>query len=242
MVITTTGIAFLLSTIGLAFCGIRFFEAFRNVGGLNSGNRSGMLLSTYFIATSIQHGIMAFGSIFFADNPEALYATFLLVNLLLVGLAALAIYMTLYILVPRYSPWPVILAILIFGIFVAGWSLISHPLPFLTASNSIDWNASPSLQLLINLLLIVSIGSPLLIFVKNYLLAPNRRVKIIFFVLTLVHLAGVINVSILFGRWFLGDGDFKNSIFNVILAIIGILFMTAFLFAPFFAKNRKKQA
>lgn len=241
MVITTTGIAFTLSSLGLAFCSIRFFGAFQSIGSETRLNKSGLLLSTYFLLTSMQHGIMASGSLFFANNPEALYATLVFVNLLLTLLAPFAVYLTLYILKPKFNSWALVLSALALGIYATAQTLELHPLPFMTSGHSIDWNTQPSLQIFLNLLLIVSIGTPIFLFAKILFGNFSKNVRRIFLILTFVHVAGVINVTILFGRWLFGDYDITNRIFDVILIIIGMVFVAVFLIAPLVFGLRKKR-
>jgi len=81
MVITTTAIAFLLSGLGLVFCGLWFFKAFRKIGGLKSNNQIGILLSGFFLGNSLQHIILAIGGFFFAKNSDALQAILVIDNL-----------------------------------------------------------------------------------------------------------------------------------------------------------------
>lgn len=235
MAVTTTGIAFLISSIGLAFCGLRFFEVFQKMGGLRSGSQTGILLSMLFIGFSFQHSILAIGGIFFAQIREALYATLTLDHFVLAFVTALSIYLSIYILAPKISPWPVTIAVLVLGIFMTLATIIVHPLPFVTATNSIDWNMPYWLKLSWYLLLLAGIGAPFLVFAKNFSVAKARNVKNISLVMMAVHFAGIVNVSIIFGGFLAGIGEIRFKVFDIILAIIGIVFIFAFLLAPIVA-------
>src|SRR3989338_11222576 len=160
MTITTTGIAFTLSTIGLVFCGLRFFGAFQKIGGLRSGSRVGILLSVLFFGTAFQHSILALGGLFFSGIPEALYAIFVVDIFVLALITALGVYLAIYILLPNFSPWFATIATFIFGVFVTGLVVIVHPLPFVNTADGIDWNISYWLGVSLYYLLLLNIGMP----------------------------------------------------------------------------------
>lgn len=236
MIITTTGIAFSLSSIGLAFCGIRFFKAFEKVG---SGERTGMLLSLYFLLTALDHAIMAIGTIFFAKNPEALYATQVIIILFMILLAALALYLFFYILMPKISQWPALFVIAIFGLYVIWLAIVSHPLPVLITNHSIGWSNSTTLDVFMNLLLLIGIGALFPVFLKSFIFSTSKKTKRIFLFLALLHFAGAVNVTILFGSWFISGSVIRSSIFDYILGAIGLLFITIFLLWPILDCRKK---
>lgn len=242
MAVTTTGIAFTISSLGLAFCGIRFFKAFQNMGGLRSGNKTGILISVLFLGFSFQHAILAIGGLFFAQLPEALYAILVIDQFVLAFVTALAVYLAIYILLPTLSPWPAAIAIFLFSVFINGLTITEHPLPFVTTNNSIDFNMPYWLKLLWYNILLIGIGAPFLIFTKNFLLAKARNVKTISLVMMAVHFVGIVNVSIIFGGFLAGLGEIKFSLFDIILAIIGMVFIFAFLLVPVTAGWISKRA
>ena len=231
MAITTTGIAFSLSAIGLAFCGIRFFEAFQKMGGLRSGNRTGILLSMFYLGLSLQHAILAIGALFFSKFSEALYIFLIVDHVILSIVTALGMYLTFYIFSPKFSPWPATIVIFLFGIFVAGLIAITHPLPFVTATSSVDWNMSYQLNIWAYYLLIINIGLPFIIFSKNFFLAKTKEVKNVSLIIMIIQFLGIINVSILFTKIFIKN-EVKNQIFDIVLVVIGLLFIGAFLLTP----------
>ena len=243
MAITTTGIAFTISSLGLAFCGLRFFRAFQNMGGLRSGQRIGFLLSTLFFGFSLQHGILAIGGLFFSQIPEALYAILVVDHIVLIFVTALAVYSAFYILLPKISPWPATIAISLFSVFVNWLTINEHFSPFVTVTNSIDWNMPHRLKFLWYIILLVGIGALFLVFVKNFFLAQSRNVKNISFLLMAIHFAGMVNVSIIFSDFLTGVREIRSKMFDIILAIIGIAFIIGFLFVPFVAGwvSRKPQ-
>jgi len=227
MVVTTTGIAFLLSSIGLAFCGIRFFGAFQRLDP--SKSLSGVLLSAYYLATSTQHGILAISCFVFATNSEALYAIQVIVLFSDSLLAAFGVFLFFYILLPGYTRKPFVLIVLLFGLFVTYVGVVAHPAPILAANNTINWNNPLPLNILINLLLLISIGALLPIYLKNYFLAETKNSKKIFGGLVLLHFLGMVNVTILFLINYASLDYLRNRIFDIILMSIGLIFLTIFL-------------
>lgn len=232
MIITITGIAFSISSIGLAFCGIRFFKAFQKMGGLQSGSQLGILLSILFIGFSFQHGILAIGGLFFAQISEALYAILVIDHIVLTFVTALAVYLAFYILLPKISPWPVTIGVLALGFFGTALTIFGHPQPFIDANNSIDWNMERPAELSIYYLLLFSLAAPFLIFVKNFFQTFSRDVKTVSFILALTHFLGLVNVSILFSGLLDGKDSLRTNAFDKVLGVIGILFVIGFLIIP----------
>lgn len=228
---TTTGIAFALSSLGLAFCGFWFFRAFQKIGGLRSGSKVGVLLSGYFLGTAFQHGLLALGGLFFAGNPEAQYAVLTINNFVLGIMAAVAAYLFIYLFFPNYSPWPAATAAFLLGLFVTGLTIIAHPQPLVSASRSVDWNMPRWVELPLYYLLLLQIGAPFLIFTRNFFQAATRDVKVISLIVMAATFLGLVNVSVRFGG-FLTSEILAGQIFDRILSIIGILLVAGFLVAP----------
>ncbi len=240
MTLTSTGIAFSISSIGLAFCGIRFYEAFKKMGGSSSGRQTGILLSIFYLSLSLQHAILAIGGLFFANSPETLYVILSIDHILLGLITALGMYLMFYIFFPRLSPWPATYAILILGIFVAWLTVVTHPLPFVTEANNMDWNLSYQLKIWTYLLLVINTGLPFVIFSRNFFFAKTRQVKNISLIIMSIHFLGIINISILFNK-ILAINEVKNEVFNTILIVIGLLFIVAFLIMPLIMKWKIKK-
>lgn len=91
------------------------------------------------------------------------------------------------------------------------------------------------LKLLWYIILLVGIGAPFLVFVKNFFLAQSRNVKNISLLLMAIHFAGMVNVSIIFSDFLTGIREIRSKVFDVVLAVIGIAFIFAFLIVPFVA-------
>jgi len=232
MVITTTGIAFSISAIGLAFCGFWFSKAFQKIGGLRSGSRTGILLSVYFLGTAFQHGILAFGALFFVKNPEAHYAVLVIDNFVLGIITALAVYLAVYILLPNYSPWPATVVAFILGLFVTGLTITAHPSPFIDVNGSINWNMPRWTELPLYYLLLFQIGAPFLIFTRNLFQTTTRYVKIISSIIVVATFLGLVNISLLFGGFLKNTDALETRIFDRMLGIIGVLLVVGFLVVP----------
>ncbi len=229
MVITTTAVAFILSSLGLGFCGIRFFGAFQKIGGQQAGDKIGKLLSIAFMGTALQHGILGWGNLFFALNSEMLYRILFIDNIVLMLVTALEVYLFFYIFYPEISSTLAVVATFILGVIIDVLLIITHPLPVITREGSIEWNMSPQIEILLSFLLFVNIGALLYIFAKSYRKTESREVKIIFLVVIIVTSGGMINV---FTRFMVLIGtapDLKALIFDIVLALIGILAIATFL-------------
>jgi len=231
MIITTTGIAFLFSSAGLAFCGIRFFEAFKSVGGQNSRRNAGILVSAYYFFTSVQHLILALGATIFANSPSSFLAIISANNLLLSFIAAWGVYTVFYIVYPKSSPWPSILITLLVGLLLFFLNIIEYSPPNVTVSNSLDWNISRSTAMALIYISVVAIGSPIVIFIKNILYLEGK-VRNIFSILCFLQLLGVINVMYLFGGSLYSIGESTNYFFDRLLLFIGIVFIFFFFVMP----------
>lgn len=233
MTITTTAIGFSLSSLGLAFCGIRFFRAFQKIGGLRAGNKIGILLSILHFCFALVNGTMGIGTLFFARNSEALYIFLLAAHFFLMITAAIGIYSVFYILLPSFSPWPWVISVLALGMTVILLTSITQPRPFLDAAGGIDFNFSRGLSVLLSYLLFVGIGSFFAIFSHSFLQARSREVRAVSFVLAALAVIGIVNVFIRF----LLPGDIAPNfllirVFDVILAFIGVVFISVFVLPP----------
>jgi len=231
MILTSTAVAFSFSSIGLAICGFWFYKAFQTIGEQRPGGKIGVLLSVLFISISIQHGILALGGLSFSNNPEALYAILSIDYFILAAVAALSVYLAFYILLPDTSPWFATIGTFIFGVFVAGLVIATHPLPFIDNRNSINWNLPQWLDSLAYFLLLSNIGSIFAIFSKNFFHAKTQVVKFISAFISLLAFAGIINVSILFTP-LLDKPTLRTQSFSVLMGVIGLLFILFFLLIP----------
>lgn len=236
MTITTTAIGFSFSSLGFAFCGIRFFNAFQKVGGSRAGRKIGILLSAFFLSNALQHGLLAIGSLFFAKNSEALYRVVVIDHLLLTIATLIGVYLVFYTIFPSISPWPAVIATSILGITVIGLTGITHPRPFVDLNGGVDWNMSPWLEFFLSYLLFSNIGALLAVFIHSFLQAKSREVKTISLIIVVLALMGLINVF----RRFLLSGTMPNflktPIHDLTLAVIGLLFIGVFIAPPIVIK------
>jgi len=233
--ITTTGIAFLIASFGFGFCAFRFFNAFQKIGGLRSGSRIGVLLSVFFIGLAFHSLVLAIGGLFFANIPDALYALVTIDHLILGVDTALGVYLGFYVLFPRFSPWPATILTLIFGLLVTWFTITTHPLPHIVEGRSIDLGLSQWLNTYLYYLLLLNIAVPFLIFTKNLFYAKTRDVKTISIIIVILTIIGLINVSIKFTALLSHITSFQTYISDILLGVLGLLFIAAFLFFPIIA-------
>jgi len=189
-------------------------------------------LSVFALGLAFNQSLLGLGSFFFVENPEAFYAIIVTSTLVLAVTAALGVYLTFHVLLPRFSPWPATIIALFYGLFVTTLMLITHPQPFMTASRSVDYGISRSVELIFYYLWLLIVGSPFLIFTKNFFSAVSRDVKIVSFIIMAATFIGLINVSIDFSGFFKITEDVERAAYDLTLSIIGILLIIGFLIIP----------
>lgn len=230
MIITTTAIGFSLLSLGLAFCGLRFFRAFQKIGGLRAGSKIGILLSSMFFSNAIALGVLGLGALFFAGNSEMLYRFLVMSHFPLTLTAIFNVYSVFYILFPYVSRWPAVTATAALGMAVTILTIISHPHPFIDTSGGIDWNMSRLLGALLSYLVFINVGAPLAIFIHSFLQAKSREVKVVSLTVILVSFMGIVNM---FTRFLLPGGitfgSLSTRIFDAMLTVMGLILLGAFL-------------
>lgn len=234
---TTTLIGFTLSSLGLAFCGIRFFRAFQKIGNISRGKRIGILLSVLHFIFAVAHGLIAIGIGFFSHNPQMIYRFIVASNSFLAGAAALGTYLIFYILFPKTSPWPGTILASAYGMMLVFVTIITQPRPFIDISGGIDWNFSSWMSILLSYVLLIGIGSIFIIFMHSFRQAKSREMRITSFILSALALVGIINVSIRFLLpVIISNGTTVNilqtRIFDTTHALIGVIFISVFVFPP----------
>ncbi len=231
MVITTTAIGFSLLSLGLAFCGLRFFRAFQKIGGSQAGRKIGILLSGAFLSHAIALGMLAIGAFFFTRNSEILYMLLVVSDLFLTLTGVLLAYTVFYIFFPSVSPWPATIAAFALGMTVVISTIMTHPEPFLSTGEEIDWNMPHLVETFLGSLLFINIGAPFIIFVHSFLQAKSREVKVVSLIIVFLALMGIVNI---FTRFMVpGLSNFSRTrISDIMLVIIGFIFIGVFLLPP----------
>lgn len=234
MVITTTAVAFILLSIGLALCGWRFLYTFKTINTPERKSKTGFFLSLCFVLSSLQNALLGFGMLFFANNPLLLFVTEIISHLVLSALAVACVYTAYYIFLPRSSPYFAIITAITLGV-IGIISAIKNPsLPFLTLEKSIDLNMNFLFAIVTFLLLLISLGVFFYIFVKIFQKAKNREVKALSFIISASALIGTINNFIYL---LLPSSTFaatRVSTFNIGIGLIGAIFVFMFVIFPLF--------
>jgi len=197
MVITITGIAFVVLGLGLALCGLRFFKAFTNAEGISGGSKIRFLLIIYFISFAVQTGVIfGFGTLLLSHIPQGLFYVLIVAHSFLTFIAAVAVYMVYYIFFPALSwRFSVVFTILL-GVVTVALTIVTSPKPFVTQERVINWNEPLALSIPVFFLLLVSIGASLYLFMRLYFKARTREIKILSFYLALVPALGIVDAFI----------------------------------------------
>lgn len=233
---TSTAIGFSFLAVGLLFCGIHFFNAFKKIGGPRAGARIGILLSVAFLSNGFAVGILGIGASFFVHRPEILSLLFVVSNIALTLTTASWAYLTFYIFFPSFSPLPGVAAAVVHGISVVVLSIVTHPAPFADTSGGIDWNLSPTLATMLAYMLFINIGAPFLIFSHAYSQAKSREVKTVSLALAILALIGLINNI---GRYLpssVGIRPIQTRFYDTTHIFMGAVFIAVFVLPPFLIK------
>lgn len=194
MVITTTAVGFILLGVGLAFCGWRFLRAFRKAEGITKDSKTGFLLSLYFIGFAIQTGvILGLGTLLLSWIPQGLFLVMLIAHSFLTLVAVFGVYMVYYIFFPTKSSWPAAILPLLLGTAAVVLTIIIPPRPFIAPEGVINWNEIFPLSVSVFYLLLVSIGASLYTFIRLFLRAKTREIKVLSFLLAVVPAMGIID-------------------------------------------------
>ncbi|MEK7084399.1 MAG: hypothetical protein AAB932_04145 [Patescibacteria group bacterium] len=237
MVVTTTAVAFILVSIGLAFCGFRFFRALPQAGVGQPKGRVRVLLGGHLLASSVTMGSLGLGSLFFTHNPQALFAVLLFSHIPLTLATVFGVYLTFHIFFPHVSPWPAVVGVALLGAVVFIATIVVHPLPHLTAGNGIDWDMPRLLSILFSYLVLLQIGSELYVFSRLFLQVPAGEVKkLSLFIAGSASLA-MINHAVRFTFFLINAPNLQSRVYDLVLAFIGIAFI--FIFVPSRTAGRK---
>ena len=240
MFIPTTSIAFILLSVTLGFCGVRFFKAFQRNRVLQENSRIGFLLALYFFGFAFQTGIiLGLGTLLFASSSQGLYFIVLSANIFLSFLAVFSVYIAYYIFHPQASPLPVMISVFSLGFFTVALTIAFHPVPFVTPAIGVDWNMPLPLSLSLFYLLLTSIGVQLYIFTNLFLRATTREIKVLSFLVAALALGSMIDAFLRFVLFHTATADFRTRIYDLVNGLIGLGFIVAIIVTSFI-QNRVK--
>ena len=232
MVITTTGIAFILLSLGVAFCGWQFFFAFKKAGGAID-NKTGLLISIFFFLSALQNGVLGIGALLFPDSPRTLYSFLLLSHFSLALMTVSSIALFYYVVLPNRSPRMGIGTTISLGLLFIFYTISTDPQPFLTSQNGIDWGMNSLLSLLMFSLFFLSLLPPTYIFFKLFLVASNKKLKRSAILISGLCFAGIINVFMRLVIFNSGPFGLRTRILDIAVATIGIGFIIPIAVLPF---------
>lgn len=232
MVITSTAVAFMLLSLGLAVIGWRFLKSFRRAGSSKIGSKTGLWLSLCFAATAMHNGTLGLGALFFATDPEALYIITIIAHIFLTLLAVIGIYTAYYIFLPHVSPKFSIAITVMISILGLVTAIHAHSQPFLTPQKGIDWNMNFSFALTTFYLLLIGLGVFFYIFTRLYLEAATREVKLLSLVVSSSALIGVVISFIRLVLFNKAPPSVRTSTLDTGIGVIGTIFIVAFIVIP----------
>jgi len=239
MILTTTSIAFILLSLGLAFCGWEFWRVSCRTEH-DSGEQTNWLVTFYFIFFAVQNSILGVGTLFFADNPRFLFWVLIATDLFLIVPCIIGIFAVYHIFFPKRSSYPLIVlsgVLAIAGLIVG---LVALPQPFMTPQNGIDWNMPFSLSLIMFYLLFISIGTSFYIFLRLFRLARNREIRLFSLVMVIVASIGLVDSFVRFILLHGVDYSIRTNLYDIGVSLIGIIFILFFVFWPYIQERLRR--
>lgn len=240
MVLTTTAIGFILLAVGVAVLGWQFLRAFQKGQAINDNKKIGKLLGFLFTNVSLQNGVLGLGALFFAHNSYALYLTTLISDTLLSVSALLGIYVLYYVFLPNASSRFALVGTGLLAVISVISAVTTHPNPFLTADNGIDWNMSFSFSLITFYLLLISLGTVFYIFWELFLKIKALKIRILALTVAACNLVGIINVFIRLVLFYNAPGAEITNLFDIGAGLIGALFILGLIVIPVTLEFRSK--
>jgi len=232
MVVTTTAVAFILLSLGLTICGLWFLKAFQNSDNPKRDTKIGFLVPFIYLGFGLSNGMIGIGAFLFAKNSEVLYFVLIASHFILTLIAILGVYTAYYIFSPRLSPYLGMIFAGILGIIGIITTIITHPRPYISLQNSIEWNMNFSTSLLFFYILFISIGSTLYIFVRLFLTARTRQVKFLSLLLSTLAFTAILIHFIRFVLLYNIDTSVRTRIEDFGTVLMGIVSIIVLLIVP----------
>lgn len=232
MVVTTTAVAFISLSLGLTICGLWFFKVFKNSSSLKQDNRIGFLVASIYLGFGFNNGLLGMGALLFANNSEALYFVLIASHFFLTLISMLGVYTAHYIFSPRLSPYLGMVFAGILGAVGIVTTIISHPQPYISLQNGIEWNMNFSLSLLFFYILFISIGSTLYIFGRLFLTAKTRQVKFLSLLLSVLAFSAILLHFIRLVLLYNADTAVRTRVEDFGTVLMGIVFIVALVIVP----------
>jgi len=229
MIITKTAVVFTMLGLGLGMCGWQFLRTFRKE---SSDSKAGLFLSTFIFFAALQNITLGLGVLFFVRNAPALASVYIITQILLATQAFLGIYVVYYIFSKTLRIKIGMGATVALGIILVGLTVIERPEAIITKYGNVDWAMSYPLSLATFLMLSISIGSFIYIFLRLFKDAITRKLK--YFSLGLAS-AGIVALAGIFVKFVL-LADVRFAVGRYILeggiGIAAILFILVIIFLP----------
>ena len=222
MTIATTAISFILLASGLATCGWRFFEAFREGTNKNGESSIGRLLMSLFFLSAGYNAVLGIGSLLLTHNPTAMLWAMVTAHILLTALAILSVYTVYYIFCPETPPRALLSTVSVMG--GVGLFHINTPLqlaPLLTG------NLNPSLLVITASLLTVSLGALLFLFIQLFRRAQTRSIKILSAAVCGLTIASTVNMAIQLATPYWHFSGTAIGLVEIALGLVGAGFLVS---------------
>lgn len=229
MTITTTAMGFSLLSLGLGFCGLRFFHAFQKMAAARHGRRTSILLYLFLFNFALVTGMLGLGSLFFAEKQKIFSAIILTSNFFLTSTAVLGMYLVFYIFLPTVSPWFGTIPAFLSGAILIALSFLSSPQPFVTETRVVDLDLSRGASIALAYTLFFSIGSIFVIFSRLARDAKTFEVRMISWIMAVSAFAGIMNAFI---RYLLperiGTNFLSAGLYDTVHIVSGLIFIVLF--------------
>jgi len=193
------------------------------------------IISKCFLYVVVLFEVFAFskaiGGLFFANNPAFLEITIDITAFVQALAFAILVYLIIHLKFPQISPWFGFIPVLVLGLIITGFSIITFYHPFLEPSGAINWDLSsapPTLSLLRAFLFFITFIPMSIVFSQQFKITKDPYVKrktfvmIIFFLLAFV----VALLDFLFINIFRLEAiwrDITLIILSVILFLVSII-------------------
>lgn len=161
-----TGLSYLILFFTVGFLAYRFFQYWRQ-----KKDKISRLFFYFAFTLCLFAFTRAVSGLFFADNIRILKASIFLVIFFESIAAAIAAYITIFIKMPKISPWLGFFVFSLLGAMVIILTYVSHPYsPFLDAHKAINWQVSSNLlyDVLRFILLFIPFFSLIVILIQQF--------------------------------------------------------------------------
>jgi len=224
--VTTTGVAFIFISVGVALCGFRFIYVFKKDNSHDSRKLS-LLIGMSFLSSATHGGLLGIGALFFLDNYSVLSFIALGAQVFLIAFATVSVFTVFYVLYPKLNKYLASAIPLFLGLASIFVYVVEKPQPYLV-ENNVSWDLSYLLSVLTFYLFFLAFGALFGLFAQLAYLSKSTEVRVLACVISVLVVLGLINVYLNLILFYGGRtmGGFSGIDFlNTGLLVIGVAFI-----------------